>query len=143
MQRTDITELTEKLSKRPVSILVAEDSESNQDLLALYFKKTSCILDFADNGRQAVDKYKDNRYDMVFMDIFMPVMDGLEATKEIRAFEKKQNRPAVPVVAVTASAFEEDRQQSVDAGCSAFLAKPIRKADIFECVVRTVEGLAT
>ena len=141
MQSTDIMELTERLSKRPVSILVAEDSESNQDLLALYFKKTSCILDFADNGRQAVDKFKGSRYDLVLMDIFMPVMDGLEATREIRAFEKENDRPAVPVVAVTASAFEEDRQQSIDAGCSGFLAKPIRKADVFECVVRTVEGL--
>ena len=140
MQSTDITELTERLSKGPISILIAEDSESNQDLLALYFKKTSCILDFADNGSQAVEKYKANRYDLVLMDIFMPVMDGLEATREIRSFEKGNDRPAVPVVAVTASAFEEDRQQSLDAGCTDFLAKPIRKADIFQCVVRSVEG---
>jgi CheY-like chemotaxis protein len=141
MPSTDITELTERLSREPISILIAEDSESNQDLLALYFKKTSCILDFADNGSQAVEKYKANRYDIVLMDIFMPVMDGLEATRKIRSFEKENNLPTVPVVAVTASAFAEDRQQSMDAGCTAFLAKPIRKADMFQCVASTVEGI--
>jgi len=141
MQSTDITELTERLSKGPISILIAEDSESNQDLLALYFKQTSCILDFADNGKQAVEKYMAGRYDVVLMDIFMPVMDGLEATRGIRAFEKENGLPAVPVVAVTASAFEEDRQQALDAGCTDFLAKPIRKADMFQCVASTVEEL--
>lgn len=140
MQSTDIIELTKRLSQKPISILIAEDSESNQDLLALYFKKTSCILDFADNGSQAVEKFKAARYDMVLMDIFMPIMDGLTATKEIRAFERDNDLPPVPVVAVTASAFEEDRQQAIDAGCSGFLAKPIKKTGMLECVAQTMEG---
>jgi CheY-like chemotaxis protein len=141
VQSSDITDLTKRLSRKPISILIAEDSESNQNLLALYFKKTACILDFADNGRQAVDKFKTNRYDVVLMDIFMPVMDGLEATRIIRSFEKDNDRPAIPVVAVTASTFEEDRQQALNPGCTDFLAKPIRKTDMFECVARTTERL--
>ncbi|MBG0791355.1 MAG: response regulator [Desulfovibrionaceae bacterium] len=142
MRHANITKLTEILSKKPISILIAEDSLSNQDLLALYFRKTACVLDFADNGSQAVEKFKSNRYDMVLMDIFMPVMDGLDATREIRAFEQQDDRDATPVVAVTASAFEEDRQQAIDAGCTGFLTKPIRKADIFGCVAETVGGTA-
>lgn len=141
MQSADISELTERLSRRPISILIAEDSESNQDLLSLYFQRTACKLDFADNGKQAVEKYKSKHYDMILMDIFMPIMDGLDATRQIRAHEEEHDLPSVPVVAVTASAFEEDRQHSVDAGCTGFLAKPIRKIDIFQCVARTVEGL--
>ncbi len=141
MDKSDINELTERLSERPISILVAEDSESNQDLLALYFKKTACILDFADNGRQAVKKFEAKQYDLVLMDIFMPIMDGLEATRRIRSLEKERDTPAIPVVAVTASAFDEDRQQALEAGCTDFLAKPIRKVDVFACVVATVGGL--
>lgn len=141
MDKSDINELTERLSERPISILVAEDSESNQDLLALYFKKTACILDFADNGRQAVKKFEAKQYDLVLMDIFMPIMDGLEATRRIRSLEKERDTPAIPVVAVTASAFDEDRQQALEAGCTDFLAKPIRKVDVFACVAATVEGL--
>ena len=140
MQQMDVIELAKRLNQRPISILIAEDSESNQDLLALYFKKTACILDFADDGRQAVEKFKTGRYDMVLMDIFMPVMDGLDATREIRAFEQEDGRDPTPVVAVTASAFEEDRENSINAGCTGFLSKPIRKADMFACVVGTVEG---
>lgn len=137
--QTDTTDLIEKLNERPVSILIAEDSESNQDLLALYFKKTACILDFADNGQEAVDKFRAGHYDMVLMDILMPVMDGLDATRAIRAFETENGLAPTPIVAVTANAFEEDRQHSLDAGCTDFLSKPIRKADIFACVARNME----
>ncbi len=140
MLSTDIAELTERLSKRPISILIAEDSESNQALLSLYFQKTTCTLDFAQNGKQAVEKFKSNQYDMVLMDIFMPVMDGLDATRIIRDHEQKNGLPPTPVVAVTASAFEEDRMNSSEAGCTDFLAKPIRKNDIFRCVASIIEG---
>ena len=141
MQSDDIIELTSRLSRKPISILIADDSESNQDLFALYFKKTSCTLDFADNGRQAVEKFKTTRYDIVLMDILMPVMDGLTAIREIRSFERDNDRTPVPVLAVTANSFEEDRQQALDAGCSGFLAKPIRKSRMLECVAQTMERL--
>ena len=141
MQSDDIIELTTRLSRKPISILIADDSECNQDLFALYFKNTSCTLDFADNGSQAVDKFKTTRYDIVLMDILMPVMDGLTAIREIRSFERDNDRTPVPVLAVTASSFEEDRQQALDAGCTGFLTKPIRKNRILECVAQTMERL--
>lgn len=140
MSSTDISELTERLSERPISILIAEDSESNQALLSLYFQKTACTLEFAANGEEAVEKFKAGHFDMILMDIFMPVMDGLDATREIRAHEAANNLDQTPIVAVTASAFTEDRQNSTEAGCTGFLAKPIRKNDIFQCVVTTVAG---
>ncbi|WFS61470.1 response regulator [Pseudodesulfovibrio thermohalotolerans] len=122
------------------SILVAEDSESNQMLLSLFFSNSGYALDFAWNGREAVELFKSGSYGLVLMDIFMPIMDGLDATREIRLFEREQGRRPVPIVAVSANAFTEDRQRSLKAGCTDFLAKPIHKAHLLEFVARTLGG---
>jgi CheY-like chemotaxis protein len=119
-------------------ILIAEDSESNQMLLSLYFTDSGYALDFAENGREAVKRFKNGSYELVLMDIFMPVMDGLDATREIRSFEKERGLSPVPIVAVSANAFAEDRQRSMKAGCSGFMAKPIRKAPLLKFVARTL-----
>ncbi|WP_071544504.1 response regulator [Pseudodesulfovibrio hydrargyri] len=123
---------------KPVHILVAEDSESNQMLLSLYFTDSGYTLDFAENGREAVARFKKGSYELVLMDIFMPVMDGLDATREIRSFEKERGLSPVPIVAVSANAFAEDRQRSMKAGCSDFMAKPIRKVPLLKFVARTL-----
>jgi CheY-like chemotaxis protein len=124
---------------KPVHILIAEDSESNQMLLSLYFTDSGYALDFADNGREAVTRFKKGSYGLVLMDIFMPVMDGLDATREIRTFEKERGLRPVPIVAVSANAFAEDRQRSMKAGCSDFMAKPIRKTPLLKFIARTLE----
>ncbi|XXJ21699.1 response regulator [Desulfovibrio caledoniensis] len=123
---------------KPVRILIAEDSESNQMLLSLYFTDSGYTLDFADNGREAVARFKNGSYELVLMDIFMPVMDGLDATREIRSFEKERGLRPVPIVAVSANAFTEDRKRSMKAGCSDFMAKPIRKAPLLKFIARTL-----
>lgn len=138
MQRADLDELTQKLSGQPISMLIADDSESNQELLSLYFQKTTCKIDFAANGQEAVDKFAAKRYDLVLMDILMPVMDGLDATRAIRAHEKENGLEPVPIIAVTANAFDVDKKRSLDAGCTEFLPKPIRKKDIFTCIAKTM-----
>ncbi|WP_338667490.1 response regulator [Pseudodesulfovibrio methanolicus] len=125
---------------KPVHILIAEDSESNQMLLSLYFTDSGYTLDFAGNGREAVTRFKTGSYGLVLMDIFMPVMDGLDATREIRNFEKERGMRPVPIVAVSANAFAEDRRRSLKAGCSDFMAKPIRKAPLLKFIARTLEG---
>ena len=100
-------------------ILVAEDNDSNY-ILMTYILKKYYEYDRAKNGQEAVDMVKKNAYDIVLMDIKMPVIDGLEATKKI-----KENHPDLPVIALTANAFDSDRQLAFDAGCDDFLSKPV------------------
>lgn len=100
-------------------VLIAEDNDSNFILMS-YILKKYYQFERAKNGREAVEMIEKNDYDIVLMDIKMPVMDGLEATKEIR-----KNHPELPIVALTANAFDSDRQLAFDAGCDEFLSKPI------------------
>ena len=100
-------------------ILVAEDNDSNF-ILMTYILKKYYAYERAKNGKEAVDLVNSNTYDLVLMDIKMPVMDGLEATKAIRA-----NHPDLPIIALTANAFDSDRQLALDAGCNDFLSKPV------------------
>ena len=100
-------------------ILVAEDNDSNF-ILMTYILKKYYAYERAKNGKEAVDLVKDNTYDMVLMDIKMPIMDGLEATKAI-----KEICPDVPIVALTANAFDSDRALALEAGCIDFLSKPV------------------
>ena len=100
-------------------ILVAEDNDSNF-ILMTYILKRDYEFQRAVNGREAVDMALAGGFDMVLMDIKMPVMDGLEATKLI-----KEKNPEMPVIALTANAFESDRQMAIEAGCVEFLTKPI------------------
>lgn len=130
---------TGNTSDKALDILIAEDSESNQVLLSLYFGNTDCSLTFAANGVEAVELFKNGSYDLVLMDIFMPVMDGLAATAAIREYERSQSLMPTPIVAVSANAFAEDRERSREAGCTDFLAKPIRKGPLLEFINRIIE----
>ncbi len=122
------------LSGREFNILIVEDSESNVALIELYFSKTACTLDVADNGQQAVDMFKSKDYALVLMDIQMPVMDGYEATRQIREWEERSGSFAVPIIAVTANIHDEEQDRCKAIGCTAFLPKPISKASLLGCV---------
>ncbi|HOT76530.1 MAG TPA: response regulator, partial [Candidatus Wallbacteria bacterium] len=89
-----------------------------------------------ENGAAALDKYKNGDYDLVFMDMQMPVMDGYTSTRLIREFEAENGRPPKPVIALTAFAFKEDVQKSLDSGCTDYLAKPIKKSTLMEALKR-------
>lgn len=101
------------------TILVAEDNDSNYILMTYILKRYYQFLR-ARNGQEAVEMVDKGGIDLVLMDIKMPVMDGLEATAKI-----KEKHPDLPVVALTANAFESDRQSAMQAGCSDFLTKPV------------------
>lgn len=115
-----------------LNILLVEDSEDNRLLVQLYLNKTPHQLDTADNGEVAVSMFKKSDYDLVLMDMQMPVMDGYTATKEIREWEIQLNRPKTPIIALTSHALKGDMQKCLDAGCSAYVSKPIKKDKLFE-----------
>jgi len=120
-------------------ILLAEDSEDNRLLLLYYLKSKPYQIDIAENGVIAVEKFKTGLYDLVLMDIQMPEMDGYTATRIIRKWESEQQRRKTPIVALTARAFQEDREKSLEAGCNGHLVKPIKKAALLEAIKEYTE----
>jgi len=114
-------------------ILLAEDVELNQEIAVAILGDAGFETEVAGNGRIAVDMLKKSEpgyYQMVLMDVQMPVMNGYEATKEIRSFEDKQ-LASIPIIAMTANAFEEDRQEAIKSGMNGHIAKPIDVKELF------------
>ncbi|MDO4554046.1 MAG: response regulator [Lachnospiraceae bacterium] len=126
-------------------ILVVEDNEINQEILARLLEKKNYEVDTADNGKEAIEKIKNhggNYYKLVLMDIRMPVMDGLEATALIRK-NPDENISRIPIVAITANAFAEDAQECLDAGMNACLAKPISPASLYSMAATYLPSKST
>lgn len=113
-------------------ILLAEDNRVNRILIEKYLRDTPVRLSFAHDGHEAVRKTRDQDPHLVFMDMSMPVMNGLEATRLIR----DTDGPQPVIVALTANAFDSDREACMAAGMDGFLSKPIRRADLLTCLLR-------
>ncbi|MBU3107952.1 PAS domain-containing hybrid sensor histidine kinase/response regulator [Clostridium gasigenes] len=113
-------------------ILLVEDSEDNRFLINCYLKKTNYILDYAENGEIAYEKFKNNTYNLILMDIQMPVMDGYKATTLIRGYEEKNNLSKTTIIALTAYSFKENLEKAIEAGCNFTLMKPIKKTTLLE-----------
>ena len=120
---------------RPLRILLAEDLEDNRDVVTLFLKGTPNKVDMAENGRIAVEKFLTGTYDLVFMDIQMPVMDGYQAREAIRQWERAQHRTPTPIIAFTANALKEDLHKSLEVGCMAHLTKPLRKQVLLKTIL--------
>jgi PAS domain S-box-containing protein len=125
---------------RALSILLADDFIDFQDIMRLYLRGTPHHLDCAATGNDAVALFKTKAYDLVFMDLQMPDMNGYQAASLIRAWEAEQNRPPTPIIALTANALSEARQQSLAAGCSDFLTKPIKRDVVLQTIQRYASG---
>lgn len=122
---------TLKLPERSLSLLVADDHPINQKLIQLLLADLPIQITLADNGQQAVEAFQTCRYDLIMMDMQMPVMDGLRATKAIRAYEASHPyMPRTPIMMITANALEEHRARSRQAGADLHLAKPITAHDL-------------
>jgi len=117
-------------------ILLVEDLEDNRDVVALFLKETPYQLDMAENGAVALQKFQTGTYDLVLMDMQMPVMDGLQATAAIRQWEHEQQRRPTPIVALTANAFKEESDKSLAAGCTAHVTKPLKKKTLLATVAQ-------
>jgi len=107
-------------------ILLVEDNIVNQQVIVATLQKYGCMVDVVNNGGEGISRYKASSYDLIFMDCQMPVVDGFEATKIIRDYEKNNKLKRTPIVALTANAMETDRKACFDAGMDDFVIKPIR-----------------
>jgi PAS domain S-box-containing protein len=117
--------------RRP-PILVVDDNADSRKLLEALLRDVGFSVRSVGDGRQALEAWRREAPDLVFMDVDMPVMDGMAATQAIRAEERAARRPRTPIVAVSASAFEHEQASVLEAGCDAFLAKPFHEDELFE-----------
>ena len=115
-------------------ILLAEDSADNCTITMAYLEDTPYQVEIAETGAIACEKFNAGHYDLVLMDRQMPVMDGLTATRSIRAWERANDRPPTPIIALTASALKGDREMCLAAGCTAFLTKPIKQEVLLQAI---------
>ncbi|SMD06221.1 hypothetical protein SAMN02746065_1274 [Desulfocicer vacuolatum DSM 3385] len=120
-------------------ILLAEDNKINQFVATKFLKNWGLDVDIANTGQEAVDMVADNVYDLVLMDIQMPVMGGVEAAGIIRQWEqKKEYRGHLPIIALTASAFDEIQQEAIQAGMDDFTTKPIQQKALYARILKWI-----
>lgn len=134
--RQNTGNLKNKISEEPkaLQILMVDDSNDNRELLKLYLKDLPHQVTEVEDGLKAVEQFKRKKFDLVLMDIQMPVMDGYTATREIRKLEAAKGSEATPIIALTAHAFDEDIKASHAAGCTEHVAKPLKKAKFLQII---------
>ena len=121
--------ISQKKKLRPLTILLVEDNLLNQKFAMTSLERAGHHVELAENGKIAVDKFKTNHYDLILMDIAMPIMDGLEATRVIRELEKDGMR-RIKIVAITAHVMVTDREKALAAGMDEYIAKPYRPGEL-------------
>ena len=133
---------TKKADLSGKKILLAEDVQINAEIMMMLLKTRNMEVDLAENGKIAVEMFEkqpEGHYDAILMDVRMPEMDGLEATQKIRSMERKDAKD-IPIIALTANAFDEDVQRSMQAGLNAHLSKPVQPEVLFETLESLIEG---
>jgi CheY-like chemotaxis protein len=140
-RNTSISELVQKpliqkaKIQKSLNILLVEDNLLNQKFAIATLKKEGHKVEIAENGEIAVNLFLKNKYDIILMDIQMPVMDGLEATREIRKNEmKRKNKNPIKIIAITAYVMERDRSMCLSAGMNEYLAKPFKPNELIELI---------
>ncbi len=123
-----------ELPLEALRILLVEDSADNRTITMAYLQGTPYVVDVAENGAAACEKFAAGEYDVVLMDRQMPIMDGLTATRAIRKWELANGRAPTPVIALTAAALKGDREKCIAAGCTAFLTKPIKQDVLLQAI---------
>jgi len=133
-----VTRHTLREDRSRLQILLAEDNLVNQTLAVRLLQKRGYVVTVAGDGRAALDALEKQSYDLVLMDVQMPVMDGFQATAAIRESEKSGNRH-IPIIAMTAHALKGDQERCIAAGMDGYVSKPIRTADLFTAIESAVE----
>lgn len=121
-------------SGKTLNILLADDANDNRVVFHAYLKKTQHIIVDAEDGLSAFEKFKTAKFDLIFMDIQMPIMDGYEATEKIRQYEKDNNLSRTPIIALSAYAQKSEHEKSIKAGCDQHMNKPILKKDLLNFI---------
>jgi CheY-like chemotaxis protein len=122
-------------------VLLCEDNQLNREIAMELLKRKGMLVDTAENGEEGLEKFiqsEDGYYDVILMDIRMPVMNGLEAAKAIRKLARK-DAGTVPILSMTANAFEDDIQECLDAGMNAHIAKPIEPEVMFHTIEKALK----
>lgn len=137
--KTDGTIEKDKLVKTPgiLNILIADDSEDNLFLLQRFLKDLNCNIVAAHNGEEAFEEYKKQPFDLILMDLQMPIMNGYEATEAIRKYENENNMKSTAVIAVTAYALNEEKEKGMQFGFADYITKPLNKKQLQETVKKT------
>jgi len=138
-EKTKLPELDDAL--QDMRILVVEDNKVNQKVAKGILNRLGFECDIVENGKKALEVLQDKVYDLIFMDIQMPVMDGLTASKSIRDPNTSVRRHDVPIVAMTAHAMRDSRQQCLDAGMDDFISKPIDPSEVLSVIERMTKGI--
>ena len=133
-----VTGMAGRKPPKEARILVVEDYLTNQQVVHMHLASEGYVVDMADNGRKAVEMFAKYTYDLVLMDLEMPLMDGFEATAEIRRLERgaDPSRPAVPIIALTAHALKGHEERSLRGGMNDFLTKPLRRHQLLDMIAR-------
>ena len=125
--------------RESLRILLAEDNPVNQKVTVALLERKGHTVEVAENGRLAVDALAGEKFDVVLMDIQMPVLDGLDATAEIRDREKETGTHT-PLIALTANAMKGDRERCLQGGLDAYIAKPLRPAELFRTIDEVLDS---
>ncbi|MDZ7848281.1 MAG: ATP-binding protein [Owenweeksia sp.] len=129
-----------RLTKKAFTVLLAEDNPVNQKVISLMLEQSGASVSIAENGKEAAEKFEKQDFDIILMDLQMPVMDGLEAAQLIKK-SAKYSKCQVPIIAVTANAFSEDRSRALEAGMDDFLTKPIRPQEFHGILAKYAPSL--
>ncbi len=119
-----------------IKILIAEDNEINQHTTKIMLEGKGFKVDVAENGEETLRKFKENKYDFIFMDIEMPIMDGITATKKIREMEIGKK---IPIVALTAYALKGDKEKFINAGVDNYISKPYKSSELEEMIKKYIK----
>ena len=135
--RGDSVDLTGK------TILLAEDDAMNAEIVKRLLERHGANVEIASNGRQCIDLFqsgRDGKYDLILMDILMPILDGHQAARAIRGMEQRRDAKSIPIIALSATAFEKDRNESLAAGMNAHLVKPIHVEEVMREMGKYLAG---
>lgn len=124
--------------KGSFKILVAEDNEANQFLIKAITKSEDWEITMVDDGEQAIEAYKNDSFDLILMDVQMPVLDGYEATRIIRGLEEEKGMHT-PIIALTAYAMKSDKDQCIEAGMDDYISKPFKRQQFIDVIKNALE----
>ncbi len=134
--KKSVSTVEDKRSREQARLLIIDDDLDNQDIFRIYLRGLPIHLDFAANGKQGVETFAQRFYDVVLMDLHMPELGGVEATKRLRKLEEQLGRTRTTVIAFSSSLLQDDIDAAIQAGCDAYVLKPIKKQSLLQTLDR-------